>query len=294
MKNGSGIEELLDSLENLTDAAEDKKTKWGDVWSEIKKIGQIFKESRFPTVQDRQVNWKRFQSIIARVKESGERAREEIEKKVGKSEDHLKQLHSYARKATPSSGSDALLTIATGGLSAIVKIGIETVLGPLDERKMELQKCNEVLKEGWTYLSQNKGEMFGKHKSEAFEALKNASELLSAAWDMWKKEKQGAIGQFRAEKQADWKTRQAKRESWETRIRENITKLEDRLDRLENILDRRQNHLSKLEDMRDEARSDSYREQVDRWISEEQERISGIEGKIDQIKGWLSETKAKL
>jgi hypothetical protein len=66
MRDGSEIEALLDSLETLADEAEGKRKKWRDVWSEIKSIGQAFKESRFPTVQDRQAAWNRFQSIIAR------------------------------------------------------------------------------------------------------------------------------------------------------------------------------------------------------------------------------------
>ena len=73
-----------------------------------------------------------------------------------------------------------------------------------------------------------------------------------------------------------------------------ISKLEDRLDRLESALGHRQSNLSKLEDMRDSAWSDSYRDRVDDWISDEHERIAGIERKIDQIKSWISDMEAKL
>jgi chromosome segregation ATPase len=77
-------------------------------------------------------------------------------------------------------------------------------------------------------------------------------------------------------------------------MRENISKLEDRLDRLESALDHRKNNLSKLEDMRDSAWSDSFRDRVEEWIDEENARISDIESKIDQIKGWISDIEAKL
>ncbi|MEW6419337.1 MAG: hypothetical protein AB1480_14695 [Nitrospirota bacterium] len=46
--------------------------------------------------------------------------------------------------------------------------------------------------------------------------------------------------------------------------------------------------------MRSSAWSDSYRERVDGWISDERERIAEIERKIDQIKGWISDMTAKL
>jgi len=295
MRDGSEIEALLDSLETLADEAEGKRGKWKEIWGEIKSIGQAFKESRFSTVQDRQAAWSRFQSIVARVKACQERAKEGFEKIIRESERHLEQIRSYAWKATPSSESaDAILAIATGGLSVLIKAGIEAILGPFDERKLELQRCSESLKEGWAYLSQNKGEMLGKHKKEAFDALSSTSDSLGRAWDMWKKGREQAIEHYRSQKRAAWEARQAKREAWETKMRENISKLEDRLDRLESALDRRRSNLSRLEDMRDSARSDSYRERVDGWIDEEHERIAEIERKIDQIKGWISDMQAKL
>ncbi len=302
MRDGLEIESFLDSLETLVDEAERKRGKWRDVWSEIKSIGQAFKESRFPTAQDRQATWNRFQSIFANVKSCQERGREKFEERVRESKYHLEQILSYAERATSPSGSaDALLAICTGGLSVLIKAGIDAILGPFDDRKFELQKCSEAMKEGWVYLSQNKGQMFGKDKQEAFEALKKASEALHEAWDEWKSARREAIGQYHAEKQATWEARRAKRkawiakrEAWEERMRENISKLEDRLDRLESALDHRKNNLSKLEDMRDSAWSDSFRDRVEEWIDEENARISDIESKIDQIKGWISDIEAKL
>lgn len=302
MRDGSEIEALLDSLETLVDEAEGKSGKWKDVWVEIKSVGQAFKESRFPNAQDRQAAWDRFQSISANVKACQEEARGKFEERVRESKYHLEQILSYAERATPSSGSaDALLAICTGGLSVLIKAGIDAILGPFDDRKFELQKCSETMKEGWAYLSQNKGQMFGKDKQEAFEALKKASETLHEAWDKWKSARGEAIEQYHAEKQAAWEARQAKREAWiakreawEGRMRENISKLEDRLDRLESALDRRQSNLSKLEDMRDSAWSDSHRDRVEEWIDEENDRISDIGRKIDQIRGWISDMEAKL
>lgn len=295
MIDGSEIQALLDSLEALADEAEGKRTKWRDVWSEIKNVGQAFKESRFPTARDRQAAWAQFQSIVTRVKACQQRARQEVDERFRESERHLEQIRSYSWKATPSSESaDAILAIATGGLSVLIKAGIEAILGPFDERKLELQRCSEALKEGWAYLSQNKGEMLGKHKKEAFDALSSASDSLGRAWDVWKAGREQAIEHYRSENRAASEARQAKREAWETRMRENISKLEDRLDRLESALDHRRSNLSKLEDMRDSARSDSYRERVDGWIDEEHDRIAEIERKIDQVKAWISEAEAKL
>lgn len=292
MSNVSGLESLLEALEALVDEAEGRRVKWRDVWSEIRNIGQEFKKVRFPTTQERQEAWDRFQSIITDVKERQEQTKNEADERFRVSEFHLDEINSYAWKATPSSASaDAMLAILTGGITSIIKAGIEAILGPFDERKYELQKCREALKAGWAYFSSNKGEMLGKHKKQAFESLSEAAEALDSAWESWKKERQDAIDRFHDERRAE---KEAKHEAWETRMRENLCKLEDRLDRLESALSHRRNILSDLEDKRSSAWSDSYIDKVDSWISEEEDRISEIENKIDQVKNWISDIEAKL
>ena len=53
-------------------------------------------------------------------------------------------------------------------------------------------------------------------------------------------------------------------------------------------------YFSKVEEMRDTIWSDSYRDHVDGWIDEKNERISDIQSTIDRIKGWIEEMEAKL
>jgi chromosome segregation ATPase len=293
---------LIDSLNSLADAAEGNRDKWKEVWSEIKTIGILFKETRFPTPKDRQDAWKQYQSIIARVKASRQNAQEAIEKRVNQSEHHLSQLRSYAWSATPSPESaDAIIAICTGGLSLLIEAGLQAILGPFDERKFELQRCSEALREGWAYLSKYKSEMLANHKKEGFDVLKSAEDSLNTAWDTWKSARQNALDQYHAEKREAWEARQAekrerlaKREAWEEKVRENISNLQARLERLEDVLERRRSHLSELESNRNSAWSDSYRDRVEGWIDEERERIADIESKIDQIKGWIVEAEAKL
>lgn len=117
MTGGTEIESFIDSLEALTDEAEENGVKWKEVWGEIRGIGQAFKGSRFPSAEERQAAWKRFQSIIARVKAGQERARTQFAERIRESEAHLEQIRSYAWSATPSSDlADAILAICTGGL----------------------------------------------------------------------------------------------------------------------------------------------------------------------------------
>lgn len=295
MADQGEIEELIDSIETLASEVEERGGKWKDVWDEIRRTGQAFKGSRFPSAEDREAAWNRFQSVIGRVKEAQQNAKDMFEERVRESKEHLEQILSYAERATPSSGlDDMILTIATGGLNVVIREGISAILGPFDERKTELQHCSEAMREGWAYLSEHKTEMLGKHKQEAFQALKRASDSLASEWDNWRGQRQEAVERFRAEKQAAWEERVARRETWEAKIRENISKLEGRLDRLESALDHRQDVLSNLEDKRSSAWSDDYIERIDSWIDEEEERISDIERKIEQIKGWISDAESKL
>jgi molecular chaperone GrpE (heat shock protein) len=93
MRDGSEIRAMLDSLSTLVAEAEDGDTKkWKDVWAEIKRIGPAFKESRFPTPGDRQAAWERFQSIVASVKASQEKAKQEAEERRRGSEKQIQQL----------------------------------------------------------------------------------------------------------------------------------------------------------------------------------------------------------
>lgn len=306
MLDGSQIASLIDSLDALVGEAESGSNRWKEVWNEIKSIGEAFKESHFPTDKDRQAAWNRFQAIVGRVKGCQKRAKEEFDKRMHESEFHLDRLRSYASSATPSSDmADLIIAICTGGLSVVVKAGLEALLGPFDERKFELQRCSQALKEGWTYLGKYKGEMLGKHKQQAFAALNSAKEALDHAWKTWKSGRQQALDQYNAErrsareahhaeKQAEQEARQAKREAWEARIRESISNLESRIDRLEGVLHHKRSHLSELEDKRNSAWSDDFRDRVDSWISEEESRISDIESQLQRLRSWLEEARAKL
>ena len=193
------------------------------------------------------------------------------------------------------------LAISTGGLSIAISALANSIFGPIDERKGELISCSKSLKEGWAYLTKNKGQMIRGDKDEAFQALTRASESLSVEWEDWKKARDIAVEKYRAEQQAAWEQRQkernerlAQKEAWEERMRENRSKLEDRLEHLGGVLEHKKRHLWELEMKRDSAWSDSYRDRVEGWIDEENDRIEDIKNTLDQINEWISEIDAKL
>src|SRR5579871_7947 len=75
MRDSAELQAMIQSLAGLVDEAEaGNKNRWKDVWTEIKGIGQAFKDVRFTTPGDRQAAWDRFQAIVASVKASQQKA----------------------------------------------------------------------------------------------------------------------------------------------------------------------------------------------------------------------------
>lgn len=159
--------------------------------------------------------------------------------------------------------------------------------GDYDEKHAELIACSESLKEGWQLISRYKNEMIGRDKKEAFEALKDAQESLNNAWDKWKQGKAQA-------KDARNDYFRAKRESFQDKVMERIETHKERLEKLYSVLSTFESHLDNLRDQRNSAWSDSFRDRVEGWIDEEENRISSIKEKIDRIEGWLEEDRRKL
>lgn len=282
----------IDSLESDVDDAEPFKTKWSDIWNDVKKIGAGFKQTRFNNPAEREQAWGRFQTIIERIKEiqSDENDRRNRLREV--SSDHKDKILSCASAADPPSGlGDALLSVIMPVIP-LMKNTLNAVLpGPeLDETRQNLQYCSQKLKDGWRLLSEYRDEMTGRDKKEAFDALKDSQESLNNAWAQWKEAKSKA---HEARQQA-WEARQERRKQWGERVRANIEKLEDRLQKLTAVLSHKESHLDDLRDKRDSARSDDFRARVEEWIDQEEGAISDIRRKIDQVEDWLDEARAKL
>lgn len=283
----NGLQAVLDALNTIIETAE-ATNRWGDVWAEIKGINQTFRNTRFPSRRDREDLWMRYQEVIERVKASQQRARDAIEERVRTSERHLAEIRSHCRGAEPPSDfADMIIAIATAGMSLLIKGALEAILGPWDEKKLDLQRCSESLKAGWTHIKQYKSEMFRSHKDEAFEMLRDVQDKLDAAWEEWRTGRQRAIDEYREEKRS-------KREAWEQKMHDNVAKLEERLSRLEGVIEHKRSHLRDLEDKRDSAHNDGFRERVEGWISAEEEKISDIEDEIGKVRGWIDEIRAKL
>ncbi|MGQ0446563.1 MAG: hypothetical protein ACT4O2_15950 [Beijerinckiaceae bacterium] len=265
-------------------------TQWRPIWDEIKQISGEFKNVRYPTRVARQAAWDRFQSLVQRVKQRQAADRREFDSRASASAERKEHILQAARDATPI----CLLTDdILGILESIVNIGVDAMtLGALpgghtDDRLETLQYCSRRIKEGWALLEESKREMLGRDKAECFQALKDAQESLDAAWQQWKSWQSD-------QRQRRMEQRREKREEFEERVRSRIADLNERREHLYGVLAHKERHLDELHEKLASARSDDFRARVAGWIDEEQDRISEIKTKLDDIEGWIDEEKEKL
>lgn len=257
---------------------------WKAVWAKITEIGSNFKGARFPTKDDHEAHWQKFQALVARVKQLQGDQRAQWESKKRESESLRNEIVAYARAAAPPSGfADLIVTIATGGMN----LALNALMGPFDERKADLKRASDALQEGWGKLHHYKDRMLGQHKQEAFQALNAAKEKLDHAWGVYKRERDRTFAEHQQE-------REGKREQWIYKMQAHISDLDSRRDRLTDILSKREAHLATLYDKLSDARSDDYRDRVSGWIEEEKTNIEGIREKLGKIEEWLRESREKL
>lgn len=276
----------LSKLESMVPGLFDfGKPDWKAIWNQIRITGQSFKGTRFPTKEEHQSAWDRFQKLVSDVKAQQAQNQKEWDKKKDESERLRDMIVTRARSAQPydSGLADVILTIATGGANLL----LNAIMGPFDEEKQMLKSCSERLQEGWAMLRDNKEKMLGKDKGIAFEALNETKEILDRRWDHYKRERQRAWDEYQRE-------RSERRHNWQQKIESNIRSLGERRGKLNGVLAHKERHLDELHDKLAEAWSDDFRSRVSDWIAEEESSISDIREKLRNIEDWIYENKDKL
>ena len=144
---------------------------WGDIWALAKRIQDAAKVTRYPTREERQAAWERFQSLR---EEASRDANAERERLAGRSADHKAEILRLARR-----GTRKFLDVPTHEL---------------------LKAFAEELGRGRQYLSDHKQEMTKEDKDECFEALREAQDDLDANF---KQRREEAAEEWRKKVQAN-------------------------------------------------------------------------------------------
>lgn len=161
----------------------------------------------------------------ARLKEREEKQKKWLER-VNKSNNHsdyILRLTNAAEPASESALGNLILTIATGGLYAV----LESLKSPkeiFEEKKSYLRSCSTKLNEARDYFQSHKNDMIGEDIARASAAIYSVNNKLKAAWAEINNQQQKAWEFYKQAKQEQAKERAAQKAAWEERQRINAEK----------------------------------------------------------------------
>lgn len=294
------LDDSICALEQKIRAAAEGRARWGDVWSDVRTIGQSFRDTRYGTRDEKQAAWERFQGLVGDLKDRQEREQrasrqrhEQYEARARRSTELKDQIIGRANAGRPPSGlEEALAGIVLLPLDLLARaLGGGGILG---EQRDHLRTWSEAIRAAWGMFRDHKGDMLGRDKQDTWERLTAIQEQCDDAWRRLKEAEQHAYEKRRAAREAKQQAIEERRQSFHARTEARIAELEERRDREEDKLRRAENHLDELREKHDSARSDGFRDRVAGWISEEESRIDAIRDKIARIEGWIREQRDRL
>jgi len=224
-----------------------------------------------------------------------QRKQEVWAQRVEVSENHKEEIIYHAESGRPlSAWEEALAMPILAPLEVVTKLVTLGHGSIFLDRRASLQYWSQRIRESWNLLKEYKEEMLGHDKKEAFDRLKALQMECDDAWRVLKEAQQQAYEERQQAREAQQRAFEERQQTWRAKIEGEITELENRLSQEYAKLERRNNHLTTLQDKLNNARSDEYRDRVQDWISEEEDRISHIREKIGRIEGWISEKQSRL
>ncbi len=223
---------------------------WPRLWGEAKEIQEGFRGVKFPSRDDHQRAWERFNAIRD---EMSRRSQDQKKERFRRSDELKSEILSEVESARPND------------LFGFSPVNVE-----------HMKMYGRVLKEAGQMLSRHKQEMLGEHKQECFGEIQKMHEVHDAWWE--------SLGVERAKSQADQRARTlANIERNKERYRktsEALAKTRDFISRISDDIanawndDWKSDAEGRLADA--ESRADdmenSLRE-IERWIEEDEQRL---------------------
>ena len=282
----SALDGLISKLDSHYRQAARRDRPWSEVWNEIKHIGASFEDVRYPSKEAKNGAWEKFQGIVDSVKETQAEERTQWERNAENSARLRNQIITQGEYGRPPNAFESgIADMIMGPITALAELVVDMATlgllqGKIDHEKEALKAYSSNLRKAWDLFKQHKDEMLGKDKHEVFQTLRQIQDELDVAWGAWKK--------------LNDQYYEAKRSAHRGRVEASIEKLESRLENLYSILSKKETHVSELEIKRDTAWNDDFRDRVQGWIDEEENRIIDVKEQISQVEGWLSEQRGKL
>jgi len=226
------------------------RRQYKDFWAHAGQISQMFKTLKPLGREDRERLWEKFSSICEETKRNQQ---SEYESRKFKSEQHRNDIIREAESARPCS-----------------LFGFD----PPDAN--EMKALGHVLRNASAMLSKYKEEMFGEHKQECFERIREIRRVHDSWWEELKRH------------------RSRRQEEFQRRVRANLERNYERHRKASDALCRLRNHADNLRDKIRTAWNDDFRDRAYGWLSETEDKIRDIEESLRRIEGWIREDEEKL
>lgn len=166
---------------------------WRETWALVKEIGEAFRETRYPSKEQKDRARHRFQSVVDGMKTKQE-------ERSASSASLKSTIATMAEKACPfDSGVDAMAKAASGIMAIeiagmMLKDAARALVGrspeTLDQRRRRLLvQWSDELHRVWAYFEAEKASLLPRDRTECFEVLRKAKSELDAAWTEFKGQK---------------------------------------------------------------------------------------------------------
>ena len=284
---------LLDRLTSRIESG--PPTLWGDPreyyhesWRLIKEIGAGFKDTRYPTGGEKQQAWNSFQATVNVLKE--QQAAHDKER-ADRSREVRQALLVLADAGSPARFGliEALFAGAEDAVGMVVDAGVWLLsLGfikpdPTDPQLKLLRNLSDNHKRAWAKFKEEQKHLIRADHQQVYERLQEVRGELDEAW-----------GEFKRLGQENFEHRQRRREEWREKQTTFLAVLKSQEANQEAYLEKKESELISLRAKRDEARGDSYRERLEGWMDECQDKITNVEEDLKKLRAKITEVEAKL
>lgn len=244
---------LIDELENYGLPQWnllDSKSYWTEFWELCDEIKDSFKNVRFPTKDERQVEWERFNNIRSEARNYKKRQYEELES-------HSSSHRSYIMQRLSSCGPNDLWGLSPEDANSMKELGAE-------------------LKDIGRYLSKYKSEMTHNDKQDCFEEINEVREAHNLWWEHYKEEKDKRHEEYLYRVRSrieDNREKLRRANDAADRTRSHIDDLHDKISDAWNddFRDRAEGWLSEAEDKLNNI--EEWIEKLEDWISVDESKL---------------------
>jgi vacuolar-type H+-ATPase subunit H len=215
----------------------------------------------YPTKNDRDHAWVRFNDARSLLREHANKAREEFRYK---SQQFREEIVDIARSTIYHPVNDILFFFDPTTVE-------------------EMKSAAAALNRAGRLLSEHKGEMLKEHKDECFALISEARQSHDFFWGRYK--------EAREQRQAEF---HRKREEFIDRTRYNIRANRERLGKALEAYERVQSNLENNIERQSGARSEEFAARVSEWIADDRAKLDSISESIDRLREWIREDERRL